>query len=173
MSIKSSKSRMPEQLAPAKRPKNPNKTAKNTPLPPVNNLSTTCQQPVNNSHPTRNAPFKLRIPASLYARCQASADAVNEPVGRWLGLALRHSAATATTTTPPPLLPRRRVIAPPSPAALVVATIISGPIPTESTADLLARLTRVCTFCEARRPKPFRTHLREGVDYLVANPTED
>ena len=100
--------------------------------------------------------------ADLYARCQASADAVQEPVGRWLGLALRHSAATAAISC--------RSL--PSPFAPVVATITSGPIPPESTADLLARIDRVCTFCESRRPKPFSTKLREGVDYLVANPTE-
>jgi hypothetical protein len=137
---------------------------------PVNNLSITCEQRVNNPQPATRG-TKLRMPRDLYRRAQQCADAVSEPVGRWLFLASRHQSGDApadcsnTAADRDPLQPKT------SPTD-VIATL-SGPAPAIPTADLLARIARVCTWCEARRPKPFKTHLREGVDYLVANTNDE
>jgi hypothetical protein len=142
-------------------PQNPNKTAPFTPPPPVHNLSITCQQNVNNPKPPKPTYFKLRIPTSLYARATACSDAVHTPLARWLRLALSHHAATDERIPAIFCATEPRTIA-----------SIEHPTPNISPIDHLTRIARAVAFCESRRPKPFSTNLREGVDYLVANQTE-
>jgi len=148
------------QSAP-KNPQNHNKTAHFTPPPPVHNLSITCEQNVNNPKPPKPAYFKLRIPTSLYARAVTCADAVQTPLARWLRLAMNHSAATDERIPAIFCANEPRTIA-----------SIETPIPLINRDAILTRIARAVAFCESRRPKPFSTKLREGVDYLVAKQTE-
>jgi len=141
--------------------KNPNKSAPFTPPPPVHNLSTTCGQNVNNPKPAKPSYFKLRIPTSLYARATACADAVQTPIARWLRLAQSHPSAHDPTIPAIFCANEPRTIA-----------SIEHPTPNISPGDHITRIARAVAFCEHRRPKPFSTNLREGVDYLVANQTE-
>ena len=145
----------------SKTPQNPNKTAQFTPPPPVHNLSATCAQNVNNPKPAKPTYFKLRIPTSLYARATACADAVQTPLARWLRLAQSHPSAEDATIPSVFCTNEPRTIA-----------SIEHPTPNISPGDHVIRIARAVAFCESRRPKPFSTHLREGVDYLVADPTE-
>jgi hypothetical protein len=84
------------------------------------------------------------------------------PLARWLRLAMNHSAATDETI--PAIFCTNETA--------TVASIETPIIEFVSAFDLLTRIARAVAFCESRRPKPFSTNLREGVDYLVANPTE-
>jgi hypothetical protein len=142
-------------------PQNPNKTAHFTPPPPVHNLSITCEQNVNNPKPAKPTYFKLRIPSSLYARATACADAVQTPIARWLRLAQSHPSAQDATIPAFFCANEPRTIA-----------SIEHQTPNISPGDHIIRIARAVAFCESRRPKPFSTNLREGVDYLVAKQTE-
>jgi hypothetical protein len=102
--------------------------------------------------------MKLRIERSMLDRARACADAAGLTLSEWTRrvwrkwhrreLACVAVAEIAGTTT------------------RESSTVIT--VPVEDRAEIVrAALYAGVAYCEARIPKPFVTHLREGVDYIV------
>lgn len=102
--------------------------------------------------------MKIRIEKDLLERARICAQEVDATLSDWAGRALRMFRAgklgrVAKTKT------RKGAT-----RASVVATLPGEP---KDADDMRAALLAAVLYCEARRPAPFTTHLREGQDYLV------
>ncbi len=102
--------------------------------------------------------MKLRIEYAMLERARTCADAAGLTLAEWSRRVWRKW--------------HRREL------ACVAVTEISGTatresstvitVPVEDRAEIVrAALYAGVAYCEARMPKPFTTHLREGVDYIV------
>jgi len=106
---------------------------------------------------------KLRINRDLHARARACAEAVGDTLDRWVSLALRKAQSEALADYVPPteLL-----------TADTNAAVISLPS-TDHCPDLVRYcIAKAVLYCEDRNPKPFKTHLTAGRDYIIATPAE-
>lgn len=102
--------------------------------------------------------MKLRIERSMLDRARACADAAGLTLSEWarrvfnkwrfgefVGVEIPEIHGTATREG---------------------STVIT--LPGDASAEnMRTALVSGVIFCEARRPPPFKTHLREGVDYIV------
>ena len=107
--------------------------------------------------------MKLRISRDLHARARACAEAVGDPLDRWVSLALRQAQSDkmAAYVPTPELL-----------KADSSSAVISLPS-TEHCADLVRYcIAKAVLYCEARNPKPFKTNLTPGRDFIIATPAE-
>lgn len=143
--------------------KNPNENA--TPLArrPVNNLLITCRKP-------STTPVALRISSTLRARAQACADAVSDPLGRWLALTLNPATSAAVAIRNAQEDPRHDLrdltdlLDVPRASSNSVRVDVPAGGPTEP-AEIRARVAAAVIWCERRNPRTSNTLLPH-----VANP---
>ena len=103
--------------------------------------------------------MKIRIEKSLLERVRTCSDEVDMPVSRWAALALRQWQARQLRR-----VAKSRNCRVATRSGSVVCTLPGEPALAKDMRDALAAAV---VFCERRRPKPFRTALVAGRDYIV------
>ena len=108
--------------------------------------------------------MKLRINRDLHARARACAEAVGDSLSRWISLALRQymCGKKLNDITPDPALL----------AADQDAMVITIPQLPAASPAIRRAIAAAVIYCEARNPRPFKTHLTAGRDYIIAKPAE-
>jgi len=103
--------------------------------------------------------MKLRIEKSLLTRARTCADEVDMPLSKWATLALRHwrDGKVGRVATMKKHGNATRT-------GSVVCTLPGGQ---GESGDMRTALESAVVWCEKLRPKPFKTNLVEGRDYIV------
>ena len=104
--------------------------------------------------------MKIRIERNLLERVRTCADEVDAPVFKWAGLALRQYQSGQLTRVATGDESRNATR-----AGSVVCTLPGEP---DQADEMRAALLSAVTYCEARRPPPFKTPLVAGRDYVVS-----
>ena len=102
--------------------------------------------------------MKIRIEKALLERVRTCADEVDASLCSWSGLAMR---CWRQGTLP------RVAVSEKGKIATRKAVVCTLPGPQGQADDMRAALAAAVAWCEARRPKPFRTSLVAGRDYVV------